>query len=360
MKSLKVILLSCTIAASVFGAGAASPDVKYVDGAELTLINKTIDTPRRYARIDTLKYDGFTDYQRKELVQQSAGLALCFKTDSKGVRVKPVYQMHKPAGNQTGINTEGFDLYIKKNDRWLYAGSHVVRGGKDYVQLVDDMAPGEKECLLYLPNFSIVDTVYVGVDADSKIEPMPNPFRHKVVVFGSSFTHGTCCSRPGMSYPLQLERETGIQFCNLGMSGNSRLQQSYARVLADTETDAFLFDSFSNPLAPEIAEKFDSFLATIRAKHPTTPIISMQTIYRENRNFDTKKDRVEAEKMAMAEKKVAEAMKTDKNIYWLVPTTGGTNDTSVDGIHPNDYGHTNWMNSLRRPLLEILAKYNIK
>lgn len=353
MKQYGILFLAC--AAAFMAVPSQAKNLKWVDGADLTLINKTIETPRRYARVDTTRYDGFTDYQRRELVQHSAGLALAFRTDSRTINVRPVFELHKPTVNQTAINTEGFDLYIKKDGQWLWAGNDVASRRTGIGKLVADMDSGEKECIIYLPNFSIVDTVYVGVDSAAHIEAMPNPFRRKVVFHGSSFTHGTCAPRPGMSYPSQLERATGIQICNMGMSGNAKLQQSYARVLADTEADAFVFDTFSNPSAKEIDENFDAFVAAIRAKHPTTPLIFMQTIYRENRNFNKRIDAFEADKMKMAEKKVRAAMAKDPNIYWIEPTTGRGHETSVDGVHPGGEGYTAWMESIRRPLVQILG-----
>lgn len=357
MNRFKIFVVAC---ATLIPATMAAKDLKYVDAGQLTLINKAIETPRRYARIDTVKYTGFTDYQRRDLVQHSAGLALAFKTNSNEIRVSPVFIKRKGTYNQNPINTEGFDLYIKKDGQWLWAASRAVRRNAKSGSLTENMAPGEKECLLYLPNFAIVDSVFIGVDSTAYVEPIANPFRHKVVFHGSSFTHGTCAPRPAMSYPIQFERATGIQVCNLGMSGNAKMQQSYARVLADTEADAFVFDTFSNPTTEEIAERFDDFVATIRAKHPVTPIVFMQTIYCEYRNFNTDEDAKETVKMAMAEKKVREAMERDPNIYWIVPSLGSGHEATVDGIHPSGDGYTMWMESIRQPLLDILAKYNIR
>lgn len=357
MRYSNIFIILC---ASIISLGASAKDLKFVDGHVLTLVNKAIDTPRRYARVDTVKYQGFTNFQRCELVQNSAGLALAFKTNSSEIHVHPVFIKIKSTYNQNPINTEGFDLYIKKDGHWLWAGNRAVKHNSKSGKLVENMAPGEKECLLYLPNFSIVDSVFIGVDFEAYVKPIPNPFRHKIVFHGSSFTHGTCSPRPAMSYPIQFERITGIQACNMGMSGNAKLQQSYALVLADTEADAFVFDTFSNPTTEEIVERFDDFVATIRAKHPTTPLIFMQTIYCEYRNFNVEEDSKETIKMKMAEKIVREAMKKDPNMYWIVPSLGNSHETTVDGIHPGGDGYTLWMESIRQPLLDILAKYNIR
>jgi lysophospholipase L1-like esterase len=354
--SLTLIFLCCVATMT-----AQTPALKYIDATQLNVIGKIAPTPQPYHRIDTQKYGGFTDYQQI-LVKESAGLKVCFKTNSSTISIKSYYSDYPNANNMTVINQLGYTLYIKKDGKWLYAGSGGERKSGKPWNIVSNMKAGEKECLLYMPSFAIVDTLQIGVDSNATITASANPFRHRIVLFGSSFTHGTCANRPGMSYPMILERNTGLHIINLGMSGNSELQQSFARVLADADADAFIFDAFSNPLANTIEERFDDFVKTIRAKHPTTPLIFMQTIYRENRNFDEKYDKREQDKMDVAEKVVKNAMKTDKNIYFINPKnmTGDDHDTSTDGIHPCTMGYARWADAIERPIVKILSKYGIK
>ncbi|MCM1428460.1 MAG: SGNH/GDSL hydrolase family protein [Clostridium sp.] len=353
------ILSTALLAISVTVAINAAAPLKSVAGKDLTLIGKLRPTPDRYARVDTLTYGGFTDYQRRDLNQGPAGLALTFKTDSRNIKGKINYKDLKHGYNSTDVSYAGLDLYIKKDGKWLYAGSSAMRGGSDVIELVANMAPGEKECLLYLPMRSIVDEVYVLIDSTANIQPIENPFQRKVVFFGSSYTHGTSCSRPGMSYPAQFQRATGYDVCALGVAGNSKLQQSYARLLADTDAEAFVFDAFSNPSAKEIRERFADFVKTIREKHPTTPLIFQHTIYRGGRNFDTRVDKAEREKHEAAEEVVRKAMETDPNIYLISPVADNDGYSSTDKIHPSDLGYYNWMQSIRVPVIEILSKYGI-
>lgn len=336
------------------------PPLEFTSGHQLTLINKLMDTPRRYARVDTVKYGDFTDFQRKELVQHPAGLALAFETNSDCVYANMDYIKRNRDINAPDISTSGLALYIKSDDGvWTFAGDNTPPAGNDRAtfELVKNMAPGNKECLLYLPMFSIVDSVNIGVSPDSYVRPIENPFRHRIVFHGSSFTHGASVSQPAMTYVLQFERATGLHTPVLGVGGNAQLQQSWARVLSDTEADAFVFDVFSNPTAEEVDERFDSFLATIRKTHPDVPIIFMQTIFRETRHFDTSIDKSERQRMEVAERKVMEAMKRDKNVYFIVPDAGV--GTTCDGTHPSDLGYYFWMQSVKEPILEILAKYGI-
>lgn len=342
-------------------AQAKLPELEMVNGHELTLINKLQDTPNRYARVDTLKYDGFTDYQRRRLNQMSAGLALVFETNSDYIYGQIDYKVPGKSYNMPPISAAGLDLYIKSADgEWIYAGNGVYRDKPgDIYELVNNLAPGNKECLLYLPMYSIVDSVRIGVKPGSYVRPIENPFKHRIVFWGSSFTHGVSTSRAGMAYPLQFERATGLYTPVLGVSGNSKLQQSYARLLADTEADAFVFDAFSNPTAKEIEENFEPFMATLRAKHPTTPVIFQETIHRGHRHFDTKYDAVEKNRIEVARKIVQKAMESDPNLY-LIQADAGNKETTCDGTHPSDFGYYMWMQSIKDPILAILATYGIK
>ncbi|MFQ6940350.1 MAG: SGNH/GDSL hydrolase family protein [Alistipes finegoldii] len=141
---------------------------------------------------------------------------------------------------------------------------------------------------------------------------MENPFRHKIVVHGSSITHGIAAGRAGMAYSSRLGRDTGLYCINLGFSGQCTMQPEFASYLSRVEADAFVFDCFSNPSAEVINERFDAFVDTIRRTHPTTPLIFLQTIRRETRNFSTRIEKFEREKQAAAEAQVRDRMKTDK------------------------------------------------
>jgi lysophospholipase L1-like esterase len=132
-------------------------------------------------------------------------------------------------------------------------------------------------------------------------------------------------------------------------------------VLCDADVDAFIFDCFSNPDAKMIEERLFPFIEKIQAAHPGKPLIFQQTIYRESRNFCLSAADKESKKQAMAEKLMKEAVKKYKDVYFI--QTNATNEihsTSVDGIHPSDYGYTLWAESIRKPIVKILKKYGIR
>lgn len=345
-------------------ANAQKSSTKYVEAAELTLVGNLFpDTPNPYHRLDTAKYKGLEpgDYLN---ATQSSGLAVAFKTNSKYIKVQTEYGFRRFGNFSAGFALRGYDLYIKKDGKWLWAG---VGAAKDDAcdkpaTIVKDLDGTMHECLLYLPIFSEERSVKVGVSEDSVLEAIDIPFRHKVGIFGSSFTHGAGASRSGMTYPAIFSRDTGIQLLSLGVSGRSKLQPVFAQALADADVEAYIFDSFSNPSLAQIRERLFPFIETIQAKHPDIPLIFQQTIYREHRNFDTKRRKFEIDRLALCDSLMNIACKKYKNVYYVKSTnaTSPEHDTTVDGTHPSDYGYVLWAHSIEKPILKILRKYGIK
>ena len=261
----------------------------------------------------------------------------------------------------TAIAQKGLDLYIRIGGEWIFAGvgmpsMHKAPYENHDRMIVENMICGEKECLLYLPLFDRVDKLEIGIDDGAYIRPMANPFKHKVVFKGSSITHGASASRPGMTFPALWGRENGIEVCNMGFSGKSKLQKEYVYVLAATKADAFVFDAFSNPSAQEIYENFDAFVEIIRASHPETPLVFLQTERRETRNFNCRIEETEAAKQYAAEEVVHRHMKKDKNIYFVDSSgfLGNDHIGTVDGTHPNDIGFLRMLKCISKKILRIV------
>lgn len=348
-------------------AVAQNKEYDFVDAANLTLVGRLFeDTPRIYHRVDTARFDGLTA-RESQLVMQSSGIAVAFRSDSPSISFIPEYGKIDKRPNTTDMSVKGFDLYVKDvsgkygpKGQWIYVKSHSGRHCKAGV-IKDNMDGTMKEFLLYLPTYSEVLSLKIGIEKGYTIEKMPNPFRYRVGVFGSSFTQGASTTRSGMTWPAQFSRKTGIQLLSLGCNGNSKLQMQFADILAAADVDALVFDAFSNPGPELIEERLFPFIEKIQEKHPDIPLIFQQTIYREIRNFDPVADKMEKEKIRTAELMMKKAVKKYDNVYFVFPNaTTSRHDTSVDGIHPTDYGYYLWAESVSKPIMRILKKYGIQ
>lgn len=361
----RLILLFAAVAITLSALAQTPKDVKYVftEASDLNLIGKIHDnTPNPYHRVDTVKYKGFTKGENRQ-VRCPAGLAVLFKTNSTVITVQTDFGYEYSSVATMPIAYRGYDLYIREKGRWIWAGNAATKHGEhseENIVIVNNMDGKEKECMLYLPIYSEIYSAKIGVQEGSYIKPMESPFTHRIGIFGSSYTHGISTSRAGMSYPMQFMRSTGLQILSLGCSGNSKLQPYFADVLCDAEVDALIFDAFSNPRAPMIEERLFPFIEKIQTAHPDIPLIFQQTIYREKRNYNLYEEEKERAKQETAARLMAEACKKYKNVYFIQTNASmASHETTVDGIHPDDYGYTLWAKSIERPILEILAKYGI-
>ena len=342
---------------------AQQPAIVYTEASDLTLTGKLFpDTPNPYHRLDTVRFKGFTP-KENEQVRNSSGIAVAFRTDARSLTLLTRYGYKGFPTNTNGISARGFDLYIRRDGQWVYAASNVPSDAKleKPFTLIKAMPAGVKECLLYLPLYSEEYSVKIGVEQGAMLEPLPNPFRHRIGVFGSSYTHGSSSSRPGMTWPAQFSRNTGLQLLSLGCSGNSKLQDYFAAALAEADVEAFLFDSFSNPNPTQMRERLFPFIETIQAAHPGKPLIFQRTIWREGRNFCESVDRSEVDKMHTADSLMAIACARYKDVYYIRPNAcTDKHDASIDGTHPSNHGYRLWAESIEKPVRRILRKYGIR
>ena len=362
-KKLFLILLAvCSLGISA-AAQAKSGAWTKVEVAELGILGKAFDTPNPYHRIDTCVYKGFTKGENVQC-RVPAGLSVVFKTDARSIGVSLNYAKDVNGGPYASYR--GFDLYIKKDGKWLWAGctnfDRDHRNPQLVKVLVKEMLEGEKECLLYLPLYAEIQSCQLCVPEGSRIEKMESPFRHKIVFHGSSFTHGISCTRAGMSYPMQFMRKTGMQVIPLGFSGNCKMQPYFIDVIDDIDADAYIYDPFSNPNIPMIRERLEPFVERTGKAHPGKPIIIQRTIYWEKENFDTSAQREFQGRRDLSDSLMAIICAKYKDVYYIKPDAALHNGESstADGVHPNDNGYSLWEASIEKPILDILARYGIK
>ena len=340
--------------------GARAQDLIYTEASDLTLTGKLLDTPNPYHRVDTVRFKGFTKSENYQ-VRNSAGIAVAFRTNSPTISVLTKYGEVSWPNNTGGYSARGYDLYIRRDGQWIWAGAGCPGELEIPFNLISGMDGTMKECLMYLPILSEEYSVKIGVTEGSVLEPLPNPFRGRIGIFGSSFTHGISTSRAGMAYPAIFSRETGLQMLSLGCSGNCKLQDYFADVLAAADVDAFVFDSFSNPSPEQIKERLFPFIEKVQAAHPGKPLIFQRTIYREWRNFNTKTADYEARRIAVADSLMKIACQKYKDVYYIHPNASAPDhETTQDGTHPSDRGYQLWARSIEKPIKKILRKYGIR
>lgn len=374
---MKKVLLLVGLLFAIIEMSAAST-IKYVDAATLTIAGKLSKTTNPYHRAEVSEYPSLKEGRSRTgkplegtLLRMSTGVMVIFETDSPEIWVKPEYGFTYPFYSMPMAATHGFNLYIEKDGKLRWAASRgrtIDAQGEGKVKaekplrLIANMDGTMKRCVLYLPLYSELLSLEVGVADGATIRAAENPFRHNIAVFGSSFTHGASASCAGQTWPAFFSRSTGLHVCSYGMSAYSKLQSVVGEIIGKAKPDALICDSFSNPSNEQIKERIRPFINAVRRENPNMPIIFLRTIYRESRNFDQRAEKSEQSRIDCAAAVMKDVVKEYQGVYYLEidNMTGTTGETSADGVHPHSMGYYEWAKAIEKPVLKILKKHKIK
>ncbi len=315
-----------------------------------------------FHRVDTAKHKDLPKHI-KRLLTNSAGLFVSFTTTSTTIEAKWCVTDSRAGSNLTPIANKGLDLYIKRNGKWVYAGSGKPKTTCSSYSIVKNMNNELKECLLYLPLYDETKSLEIGVEDNATFSLTPNPFSKKILIYGSSILQGAAASRPGMAYPSILSRATNFNFINMGLSGSAKMEKDVADAIANIDADAYILDCVPNSRPQQITERTGYLVKTIREKHPQSPIIIVPTIVRESGNWD--------QKIALTVKQQNENIKIEyeklkkagvKKLYFIDAKNfiGTDHEGTVDGVHPNDLGFDRMLKVLKPAISKILKKEKIK
>lgn len=298
-----------------------------------------------------------------QLANHTAGGQLRFRTNSRRILVKvelrePSGMYHMPATGQSG-----FDLYILEGEQQRYwKTTRFPHDTTHYqVELFKTSDPKNSAYTVNFPLYNGVNSLWIGLEEGSLLEEAL-PFKRpgKVVVYGTSITQGGCVSRPGMAYTNILSRDLGMQFVNLGFSGNGRGEPALAHLITQiADTRCILLDYEANA-GPSIKLTLGPFVDVLREKHPDIPILIMSKIrYAYNQEgepgYETWLELRDFQRDLVNKRKLA----GDKLIYFLDGSTilgEDYDECTVDGVHPNDLGSFRIAKALRPVLENILSR----
>jgi len=333
----------------------------YTKASSLTITGKIFPHTTEFNRVDSAEYPALPR-SVKRLLTHSAGMAISFVTNSSTISAKWCVTDAAPYTNMTSIANKGLDLYIKNDGKWQFAGAGRPEARCSEAVIVKNMDSSEKECLLYLPLYDKVSDVEIGIDDGSTIKAGAEPFRKRILIYGSSIVQGSSASRPGMAYPARLSRATGLNFINMGLSGSAKMEKAAADLVASVDADAFVLDCIPNPSPEEIKQRTAYLVNAIRAKHPSAPIILVQSVIREHGYFDQKVgERVRQQNENARKEFELLQQKGVKNIYFIPADQllGDDHEGTTDGTHPNDIGFDRMLQVLKPAILDILTKHGI-
>ena len=351
-------------AGTVFAAGAALSDgvarydrnmavaasvvtngIKWIDGRMLPIEGRAFDDVEHY--YDRLPAGVTTNVNGgvRLMKHHTSGMQFRFTTSSRKLLFKWVpynhglAMDHMPSTGVSGIDIYRFDARL---GRWLYVKTGRITNAKG-AQLQVPWTPGTP-CLVNLPLYNGVRSFTLGVEPDATVSalgPRRSGIDRPVVFYGTSITHGGCCSRPGMAFVNIVGRELDVPVVNLGFSGSGVMEFEMSEHIARIDASCYVLDCLWNmkSLASggvkgrNVEENYEPFIRNLRSKRPDVPIVMAESCDVYCGGPNAKDDYVKR----LYDKLVAEGW---KNLVYLPKEEMYQRDFegTVDGVHPNDWG----------------------
>ena len=210
--------------------------LKWIDGTLLPIEGRAFnDTEHYYDRLPagvTTNVNGGV----RAMKHHTSGMMFRFSTDSRKLAFKWVpyngglSMDHMPSTGVSGIDVYRFDA---AKGRWLYVRTGRITSAKGGSM---DMGwtPGTP-CLVNLPLYNGIRSFSLGIETNasvSALEPRKSGIDKPVVFYGTSITHGGCCSRPGLSFVNIIGRDLDVPVVNLGFSGSGVMEFEMSEHLA--------------------------------------------------------------------------------------------------------------------------------
>lgn len=282
-----------------------------------------------------------------DLAQSPSGGRIRFSTNTTKLVIRLEYPSPPGMRNMHAFGQTGVDLYLDGAYRGTAIATADSKPGNPVEHVYFENQPGkEREVTLYLPLYKPVKVLGIGIDKDARIgKAAPFALTKPVVFYGTSITQGGCASRSGMAYQAILGRALNIDFVNLGFSGNGKGEPVVARAVAEIDASVFVLDfSQNNETLESLIEVYDPFIATLREKHPATPIIAITPIANTREQFspDAKNESMRDHIRQVVSRRIGAG---DEHLQLMEGTDmlgPDRLDGLVDGSHPNDLGFE-WM-----------------
>ena len=363
-KFCKVFLFAVAVLASANVFAQKASELKYYDVRELGLpvLGKGFDDCVR--ENDTIS-DGFytrlpADLQgvvRKavwDLGQNSAGLAIRFRTNSKciGAEWRPLNNFGMSHMTPTGVR--GLDLYALVDGEWLFVGAGQPNGKKSRNVFIRKMNGEMREYIMYLPLYDGVINLSIGIDSTAVIEKphvadlVPSEKNLPIVFYGTSVTQGGCATRPGMAYPSIIERKLHRETVNLGFSGNGRMDKCLGDKIAKIPASMYVIDCLANCTSQIVKDSTEHFIRAIVEANPDVPVLMVSNYCYPYQYLDAQFQIDTPEENAIW-KEFAQKFRKEgyKNVRYIDAYAKGNmkkspigpdHEGTVDGVHMTDLG----------------------
>lgn len=300
------------------------------------------------------------------LSKNGAGLSVKFLSNTKNVTVK--YTLEDVGGyvNMAKLDHCGVDLYGRDaNGEQHWLGTHMNWRFGDTITIaykditLPSFASRGLEYELFLPPYSTVTSMQIGVDDGSSFTFLHDSAERPIVVYGSSIVQGASPSRPGLMWVTQVKRDMDYPVVNLGFSGSALMEPALFEAMGEIPARAYVLDPIPNSfnLGDEIVSRMvwgvkhlrecnDAPILLVESAGPVDSVYHKnlyKTYVEGNRNLRRAYDKLVKDGV--------------ENLFYLtMEEIGMDEDSYIEGTHPNDIGNRLQAKAVEAKLAEMLVE----
>ncbi len=275
--------------------------------------------------------------------KSATGMCVFFSTNSTTFRVRYTLaseQLGEPNFNTTAFSGVDLYLYDTRENRWRWAAAMPQSALKDTHPegiLLTNIPQKTRRARLYLPLRNPLLKLEIGVDAGAHFEVTPPRSQPPLVYYGTSIVHGAYATRSGLGVAQILGRRLDLPLVNLGFSGSARMEKEMAHLLAELNPRLFLVDPYHNMSPESIRNNTEIFLDILCSARPETPVFLLGAPPHLHAWLKPEFMASEAEKVRLYTAICRKLRRKHPHLHYLKGKNFyGSDEVSLDGVHPND------------------------
>ena len=230
------------------------------------------------------------------MVRMPSGVRLVFETDAQEIRLQALVTRFQRPGNAN--ESVVFELETMVGDRQkveMHDGNKLIiddnktngftlERGQTGTVVFDNLPPGRKQLMLWLPHNAYVELVSLQATAATAFQAIRQEGR-RWYHYGSSISHCMEAISPADIWPAVAARKGGAVLHNLGFGGQCHLDPFVARSLRDSDAEFISIKVGINIINMDSMREriflplLHGFIDTIREVKKLTPILLVSPIF---------------------------------------------------------------------------------
>ena len=264
-------------------------------------------------------------------------------------------QLHLRVAALSAANGMGIDVFVDG----VYWRSLLADEPEQTLECFTELEAAHREVTLYLPYRQELRVLAVGIDRDASFNAA-RPFSRTapLVLYGSSIAQGATAYRPSMSYIAALARRLNLDFVNLGFGGAGKAEPEVVELVTQTAACGYVFD-LGKSYGMQSADAYAAMLDAVRSSHPEAPILCISPIFATREFYSPQYVELSLHTREAMRRAATERVEAGDDKLFFIEGTEllGPSDTdgfSMDGVHPNDLGHSLIADRIHARMADVL------